>query len=93
LLIAVLGCCLGLALGCTLAWLAPGVVDLLQQSLGHEFLSTDIYPINYLPSQILISDLLLISGTALSMSLLGTLIPAWRAAQLKPASVLNGQEL
>ena len=92
MLISVLGCCLGLAFGCTLAWLAPGVVDLLQQSLGHEFLSTDIYPINYLPSQILISDLLLISGTALSMSLLGTLIPAWRAAQLKPASVLNGQE-
>lgn len=92
LLISVLGCCLGLALGCALAWLAPSIVDLLQQSLGYEFLSTDIYPIDYLPSQILVGDLLLISGTALSMSLLGTLIPAWRAAQLKPASVLNGQE-
>lgn len=92
LLISVLGCCLGLALGCALAWLAPSIVDLLQQSLGYEFLSTDIYPIDYLPSQILVGDLLLISCTALSMSLLGTLIPAWRAAQLKPASVLNGQE-
>jgi len=89
MLIAIPGCLLGLLLGSILAWLAPDMVNSMQVILGIELLSTDIYPINYLPSQIKISDLMLIAAVALLMSFLATLYPAWRAAGLQPAQVLN----
>jgi lipoprotein-releasing system permease protein len=89
LLISVPGCLVGLLLGSTLAWLAPELVNTVQILMGIELLSTDIYPINYLPSQIKITDLILIAAVALFMSFIATLYPAWRAANLQPAQVLN----
>ncbi|MBT8149742.1 MAG: FtsX-like permease family protein, partial [Gammaproteobacteria bacterium] len=90
LMIACLGCGLGLLIGCALAMVAPHAVGALQVLFGYEFLSTEIYPINYLPAQLRARDLGLISAVALGMSLLATLVPARRAARLHPAEILNG---
>lgn len=91
MLIAVIGCIAGVALGCLLAWLAPSGVGALEQVLGIAFLSTDIYPINYLPSEIRAADIMLVTLAALTMSLLATLYPAWRAASILPAQALRSQ--
>lgn len=92
LLISLPGCVAGLLLGSVFAWLAPSAVDALQTILQIEFLSTDVYPINYLPSQVRLSDLGLIAVIALAMSFMAVLIPAWKAATLQPARVLNSQD-
>lgn len=89
MLIAVIGCVVGVLLGCLLAWLAPSGVGALEQLLGIAFLSTEVYPINYLPSEIRPADIIVVSLAALAMSLLATLYPAWRAASIMPAQALR----
>ncbi|MBT8139369.1 MAG: FtsX-like permease family protein [Gammaproteobacteria bacterium] len=89
--VAFIGVGLGLLLGCGLALLAPAAVNSLQGLLGNALLSTEIYPIDYLPAQLRLTDLLLISAIALAMSFVASVIPAWQAARLQPAAVLNGK--
>jgi len=57
--------------------------------LKTQFLNPDVYFISDLPSQLLLSDVMTISGSALTMSLLATLYPAWRASKVKPAEALR----
>lgn len=89
MLITVAGCVLGLILGCFLATAAPSFVDLIQSLLGIEFLQTDVYPINYLPSEIRIFDLIWVCTAALVMSFLATLYPAQKATKVLPADALR----
>ncbi|MGB5324043.1 MAG: FtsX-like permease family protein, partial [Pseudomonadales bacterium] len=89
--VSAIGAACGLLLGCALAVLLPPLVNAQQAFAQNALLSTEIYPIDYLPSEIRAGDLLLISAVALAMSFVATLIPAWQAAKLQPASVLNGK--
>lgn len=89
MLIASIGCIIGVIAGCLLALVAPSLVGWIEFLLGVELLRTDVYPINYLPSQIKAADLVLVCLAALSMSLLATLYPAWRAASVLPAMALR----
>jgi lipoprotein-releasing system permease protein len=54
-----------------------------------KFLSSDIYPVNYLPTEIRVQDLIMVCSLALVLSLLATLYPAARAAKTKPAEILR----
>ena len=89
MLISIVGCVIGAVAGCLLALAAPSFVGGIEILLGVELLRTDIYPINYLPSQIKAADIILVCLVALSMSLLATLYPAWRAASILPAKALR----
>ena len=89
MMISVLGCIFGVVLGCVLAVAAPSLVSGLELLIGTEFLQTDVYPINYLPSEIKSADIFTVCGAALLMSLIATLYPAWRAAGVLPASALR----
>ncbi|MCU8520727.1 lipoprotein-releasing system transmembrane subunit LolE, partial [Vibrio vulnificus] len=57
----------------------------------HQFLSGDIYFVDFLPSQLRVDDVLLVSGTAIVLSIVATWYPAARAAKLKPAAVLSSK--
>ena len=89
MLISTIGCVIGAVAGCLLALAAPSFVGAIELLLGVELLRTDIYPINYLPSQIKAADIFLVCLVALTMSLLATLYPAWRAASILPAKALR----
>ena len=89
MLISIVGCIVGAVAGCLLALAAPSFVGGIEILLGVELLRTDIYPINYLPSQIKAADIALVCLVALTMSLLATLYPAWRAASILPAKALR----
>jgi lipoprotein-releasing system permease protein len=52
-------------------------------------MSSDVYFISNLPSQLLFSDVLLICGAAFALSFLATLYPSWRAARIQPADALR----
>jgi lipoprotein-releasing system permease protein len=47
------------------------------------------YFVSYLPSELRLADVVLVSGTALLLCLLSTIYPAWRAASTDPAEVLK----
>ena len=49
----------------------------------------DRYFIDYLPSQLMLADVVQVCGAALVLSFLATLYPAWRAARTQPAEALR----
>ncbi len=87
--IGVVGTLIGGVLGVVAALNVTEWVAALERLLGHKFLSSDVYFINYLPSQLRVEDVVLICSAALSMSFLATLYPAWRAARTQPAEALR----
>ncbi|KAA1188256.1 FtsX-like permease family protein [Pseudohalioglobus sediminis] len=88
-LIGVVGVLAGSLLGAGLSQLVPGLVATLERLLDIRFLNTDVYPVAFLPVDLLLRDVLMVGGVALLMCLLAAVYPARRAAQLAPAMVLN----
>ncbi len=90
-MIGVMGTSLGAIIGVGLSLVVTDTVNLLEQLFHVQFLNSDVYPINYLPSDLHMDDLLLVCGTALAMSLVATIYPAWRAVRVQPADALRYQ--
>lgn len=88
-IIGFLGTLLGVIGGILLAVNAPDLVKLLEQILRTHFISAGVYFIDYLPSRLLWQDIWHVGLSALVMSLLATIYPAWRAAKIQPAEALR----
>lgn len=87
--ISVIGTAIGVCVGVVLAWFVQDIVVFIEALLSIQFLKSDIYPISYLPAQLLWFDVLLVMAVSLSMSFLATLYPAWRATKVLPAEALR----
>jgi len=87
--IGLTGTLVGTALGILGAYNISSFIAGLEALLGHQFLSSDVYFISYLPSQLLWQDVYIISGAGLALSLLATIYPAWRASRVDPAEALR----
>ncbi|RHW22581.1 lipoprotein-releasing ABC transporter permease subunit [Pseudomonas jilinensis] len=87
--IGVVGTLAGCVLGVLAALNVSDLVAGLERLLGIQFLSSDVYFINYLPSELLWGDVLLICSAGLGLSFLATLYPAWRASRTEPAEALR----
>jgi len=87
----VVGSLLGASFGVYLALNLTDIISSIEQLMGVTFLSGDVYFINYLPSVLHPSDVYATVITALIMSLLATIYPAWRATKIEPAQVLGQQ--
>lgn len=87
--IGVFGTLVGTTLGVLGALNISAFISWLEKVLGHQFLSADVYFISYLPSQLQMQDVMIISGAGLAMSLLATIYPAWRASRIDPAEALR----
>jgi len=88
-LIGLVGCAAGLVLGVLGALYVSDLVAWLEQLLHLRFLNTEIYPIDYLPSQLRRADVITVVATALALNFLATLYPAWKAARVRPAEILR----
>lgn len=91
LLSGLLGGVFGSAAGALIALNLTNIVKLIEKMTGKNFLSGDIYFVDFLPSAVYFSDIALVSSTAVLLSLLATWYPAKRACQLNPASVLSAK--
>jgi lipoprotein-releasing system permease protein len=89
LVIGVLGTALGAISGLALAFNLETVTGFVENLFGFKILSGDVYYIDKLPSQVNPLDVTLIVVTAVLISLLATLYPAWRASRLDPAETLR----
>ncbi len=87
--IGIMGTGAGLFLGLFFALTVSDIVTLLEKVAGIEFLSADIYPVNYLPSQIEFADVFLVCCVSLLLTVLATLLPARSAALVDPAEALR----
>ncbi|WP_372836012.1 lipoprotein-releasing ABC transporter permease subunit, partial [Pontibacterium sp.] len=88
-LIGIIGTLLGGALGITLALTISDLVAWVERTFGIQFLNADVYFISYLPSDLQWPDVVTICGTALVISFLATIYPAYRAAKTHPAEALR----
>lgn len=89
LVIGVVGTALGAISGLALALNLETVTGFVENLFGFKILSGDVYYIDKLPSQVNSLDVILIVVTAILISLLATLYPAWRASKLDPAETLR----
>ena len=87
--IGLIGTGIGIGLGIMFSLTISDMVRWLEGIMGVQFLSADIYPVNYLPSQLQFEDLLIVTAIALVLTLLATLLPARSAARTDPAEVLR----
>lgn len=84
----VLGTLIGTFAGLLLAWQLPALLGWLESTFSLVLLAEDIYFISSIPTDIRLTDVLLVAGVALIMSVLATLYPAWKATQVDPARAL-----
>ena len=89
LMITFFSCLMGALFGFLLTTNIAIIVPLIEYFLDFELLNTEIYPINYLPTDIKINDYLLICTVTTLMSLLATIMPAFKASKIQPARALR----
>ncbi|WP_323969812.1 lipoprotein-releasing ABC transporter permease subunit LolE [Aeromonas veronii] len=85
----VAGALLGALLGGLLSSKLTQILSVVEKLIGHRFLNPDIYFIDFLPTELHMQDLLIVTGAAILMSLVATLYPAWRASGLMPSRELG----
>lgn len=89
LVIGIIGTALGVASGLLIALNLEPIISLIQKITGQNFFSKDIYYLDRFPSLVVPSDVVLISVTAVLISFIATLYPAWQASRMLPAEALR----
>lgn len=89
LLIGVVGTVLGVLSGLLISYNLELIIDIVQRVTGKNFFSKEIYYLDHFPSHVVMSDVLVISVTAILISFIATLYPAWQASRMLPAEALR----
>ncbi|MBN3146447.1 lipoprotein-releasing ABC transporter permease subunit LolE [Pectobacterium brasiliense] len=91
LLAGLLGSVIGVVIGVIATLQLTPIIHGIESLIGHKLLSGDIYFIDFLPSELHVTDVLIVLGTSLVLSLIASWYPARRASRIDPARVLSGQ--
>lgn len=91
LLAGLVGSLSGVVIGVVASLQLTNIISGLETLVGHQFLSGDIYFIDYLPSELHGFDVACVLATAIVLSLVASWYPARRASRIDPARVLSGQ--
>lgn len=83
------GTLIGVIAGCLLTWLLNPIMAVLESLFGFHFFDPETFYITGLPSYLMWQDLVKITLTALILSFLATLYPAYRASKIEPAEALR----
>ncbi|WIO73099.1 lipoprotein-releasing ABC transporter permease subunit [Porticoccaceae bacterium LTM1] len=88
-LIGLMGCSIGALLGVLASKYIGKWVAGLEHMTGIQFLNTEVYPVDQLPSLLLWQDVLTVVIVAFALNMIATLYPAWRATRVQPADELR----
>lgn len=89
MVIGLIGTGIGVICGVLLALNITALADKVQALFHVQLLSANIYYVDFLPSKLEGYDVLQVTIVALIISIVATLLPAWRAAQTQPAEALR----
>lgn len=84
------GTFIGVIVGCILSLTLTPVLSFIESIFNIKLLNPKIYFIDFIPSQLLISDVIMVACCALCMSFIASLYPAVKASKIKPAQELCG---
>ncbi|KIC06179.1 lipoprotein-releasing system transmembrane protein LolC [Morococcus cerebrosus] len=83
------GTLIGVVCGVLLGWNVGKIVAFFEKIFGVHLINSQIYFIDYLPSDVNMRDVAVISCISLGLAFLATLYPSWRAAKTQPAEALR----
>jgi lipoprotein releasing system, transmembrane protein LolE len=84
-----IGSLIGVILGVILSWQLSNIMELVESLMGHKILNSNIYFVDFLPSEIHLFDVVIVFITAMLLSLVASYYPAQRACKIDPARVLS----
>lgn len=87
--IGVVGVFIGATLGVLIAANLPSIVAWLEQALASQIFDPTVYFVTAMPSHLQWMDVAWVCAGALTISLLATCYPAYKAAQISPAEALR----
>tara|TARA_B100001250_G_scaffold135955_1_gene116336 strand:+ start:80 stop:1339 length:1260 start_codon:yes stop_codon:yes gene_type:complete len=90
-LIGFLGVSIGVFLGIISSLQVTRFAEFIEGLLSIKILNAEIYPIDFLPSQLHIADVLIVIFGVMLLSLLATIYPARRASAIRPAEALRSE--
>ena len=88
-LVGIVGTLLGVVIGVPLALSITDILAFLESVFGFYLFNPSAYFISDLPSELRWSDVSLVAGLSIGLSLIATLYPALKASRIIPAEVLN----
>lgn len=88
-IVGLIGTAIGIAFGILFSLTVGDFAAMLERVLGITLLSAEVYPVDFLPSELRLSDIIGVSIGVFVLSLLATLYPAWRASRVQPAEALR----
>ncbi|WP_277812811.1 lipoprotein-releasing ABC transporter permease subunit LolE [Candidatus Photodesmus katoptron] len=91
IILSLSGSSIGGIIGVIISMNLTSIIKKIELLVHHNFLSRNIYFINFLPSKVNFFDVALIFFITIVLSLLATWLPAIKASKLKPASILNSK--
>lgn len=87
--VGVVGTMIGAIAGCLVALTLNPIMIIIEKLFGFHFFDPEVYFISGLPSRLMWEDVVTICFTALFLSFLATLYPAYRAGKIEPAEALR----
>ncbi|RLB60681.1 MAG: lipoprotein-releasing system transmembrane subunit, LolC/LolE family, partial [Deltaproteobacteria bacterium] len=88
-IIGTVGTGLGTALGVFLATYADVTIKFIERTFGIRIFDQAVYGMEHFPSDIVLSDVVVVMVMAMSICLLATIYPAWRASRMDPTEALR----
>lgn len=85
-----IGSIIGIILGIVIACQLTEIVKIIEELIGHQFLNSNIYFIDFLPSELHFSDVIIVFCTSMILTLIASYYPARRACKIDPVKILNG---
>ena len=89
LIIGLWGSSLGVFFGILSSLWITKIIARIESLFGIQFLQADIYPIDYLPSDIQPQQIAIVCISAIVLSTIAALYPAWLAVKTEPAAILR----
>ena len=87
--VGVAGTLIGALIGCLVAQSLNAIMGFFEALFGWQIFNPDVFFITQLPSVLMWQDVAFICGLALTLSVVATLYPAYRAAKIEPAEALR----
>jgi lipoprotein-releasing system permease protein len=87
--IGMIGTLIGVVLGVLLALNVSTVVPFIEHTFHFQILSSEVYYISELPSDVHWHEVLYVALMSLALSFVATVYPSWRAARVNPAEALR----